>query len=326
MGTPTPRFKLAVFGISLAVTLIALSLVQADHHEPGAAVKLDPTAIGEAAGTKATVTEDGVVRLGWPRTDVAVEVDGVKLKPFAGLGSWAAFIASPHGAMMMGDTVVFQDEVDAAMDAAFANGLEVTALHNHFFFDKPKVYFMHIGGAGDQKKLAAGVKAVWDAIKKVRANRPQPAESYAEDKVEECCLTPKPIEDAIGHKAAAQDGIVKITIGRPAEMHGVKFAGSMGLTTWIAFTGDDALAAVGGDFAMTAGEVQPTLHALRKAGFHIVSVHNHMMGEKPGYFFVHFWAKGKAIDLAKGFKSVLDAQAAIGKAHGSDTDKKHDKE
>src|SRR5207237_3981298 len=117
-----------------------------------------------SAAVKPATWPCGVVRLAWARTDVPVTVGGMPLKPFAGLGSWAAFTAAPHGAMMMGDTVVFQDEVSPAMDAAFANGLEVTALHNHFFFDEPKVYFMHIGGMGDPEKLAAGVKAVWDAI------------------------------------------------------------------------------------------------------------------------------------------------------------------
>src|SRR6185437_5794795 len=139
---------------------------------------LDADKIGTAAGAKATTAPDGVVRIGWPRTDVAVKVDGMPLKPFAGLGSWAAFTPTKHGAMVMGDTVVFQDEVTPALDAAFAGGLEVTALHNHFFYDEPKVYFMHIGGTGDPEKLATAVKGVWDAIKKVRASRPQPAQRF----------------------------------------------------------------------------------------------------------------------------------------------------
>src|SRR5262249_50366564 len=137
--------------------------------------KLDEGKIAQAAGSKATTTPDGVVRLGWARTDVAVTVDGMPFKPAAGLGSWAAFTPAPHGAMVMGDTVVFQDEVTPAMDAAFAGGLEVTGLHNHFFYDEPKVYFMHIGGRGEPEKLAAAVKSMWDAIKKVRKDSPQPA-------------------------------------------------------------------------------------------------------------------------------------------------------
>src|SRR5947209_11451741 len=105
----------------------------------------------------------------------------MSFKPFAGLGSWAAFTAASHGAMVMGDTVVFQDEVTPAMDAAFGHGLEVTGLHNHFFHDEPKVYFMHVGGTGEPEKLAAGVKAVWDAVKKVRADNPKPATKFAGD-------------------------------------------------------------------------------------------------------------------------------------------------
>src|SRR4030095_7616014 len=125
------------------------------------AAELSAERIGEIVGAKATTTPDGVVRVGWPRTDVQVVVDGVSLRPFAGLGSWAAFQQSEHGTMVMGDTVVFQDEVNPAMDAAFTGGLEVTALHNHFFFDEPKVYFMHIGGQGEPEKLGAAGQGVW---------------------------------------------------------------------------------------------------------------------------------------------------------------------
>src|SRR5439155_24517479 len=144
-----------------ASAILPIAICQAQH-------QLDDQRIAAAAGTKATV-KDGVVRIEWPRDDVAVTVDRMSLKPFAGLGSWAAFTTAPHGAMMMGDTVVFQDEVTPALDAALASGLEVTAIHNHFFYDSPKVFFMHIGGMGEPEKLAASVKSVWDAIKKVRS-------------------------------------------------------------------------------------------------------------------------------------------------------------
>lgn len=272
---------------------------------------LDPAKIGTAAGTKATKTDDGVVRIGWPRTDVKVNVDGMPLKPFAGLGAWAAFTAAPHGAMVMGDTVVFQDEVTPAMDAAFANGLEVTGLHNHFFFDEPKVYFMHIGGMGEPEKLAASVKAVWDAIKKTRAENPNPATRFPGDVPVAGTIDAAVIEKALGQKPEAQDGVVKVTIKREGKMHGVSVGGSMGLTTWAAFSGSDDLAAVDGDFIMTAAEVQPVLRALRKSGIHIVAIHNHMIGEQPAFYFTHFWGKGKVEDLAHGLKSALDAQKEV---------------
>jgi hypothetical protein len=276
-------------------------------------MKLDAEKIGKAAGAKATTTPDGVVRLGWPRTDVKVAVDGMPLKPFAGLGSWAAFQATKHGAMVMGDTVVFQDEVTPAMDAAFAHGLVVTALHNHFFYDEPRVFFMHIGGDGDPEMLARGVKAVWDAIKKVRNDQPTPATRFAGGAPKEGTIHAPVVEKILGHKGESQAGVVKVTIGREGTMHGVPVAGSMGLTTWAAFSGSDDHAAVDGDFIMTAEEVQPVLRALRKAGIHVVALHNHMTGEKPAFYFTHFWGKGKAEELARGLKSALDAQAEAGK-------------
>src|SRR5207245_4828273 len=166
--------RCALLFLGLAAVLVPTALwlsatsnaPQADSPQPH---KLDADKIGTSAGIKATTAPDGVVRIAWPRADVAVSVDGMPLKPFAGLGSWAAFTPAPHGAMVMGDTVVFQDEVTPAMDAAFANGLEVSGLHNHFFYDEPKVYFMHIGGMGEPEQLAGAVKAVCDAIEKVPA-------------------------------------------------------------------------------------------------------------------------------------------------------------
>jgi hypothetical protein len=275
--------------------------------------KLDADKIAAASGAKATTAKDGVVRIGWPRTDVAVTVDGMPLKPFAGLGAWAAFTPAPHGAMVMGDTVVFQDEVDPAMDAAFAGGLEVTGLHNHFFYDEPKVYFMHIGGQGDPEKLAAAVKGVWDAIKKVRADHADVAKGFGGAAPKEGKIDAAAVEKALDQKSETQDGVVKVTIGREGMMHHVAVAGSMGLTTWAAFSGGDELAAVDGDFIMTAEEVQPVLRALRKADVHVVALHNHMVGEQPAFYFTHFWAKGSTEDLATGLKSALDAQAAAGK-------------
>jgi hypothetical protein len=256
------------------------------------------------------------VRIGWARTDVAVTVDGMPLKPFAGLGSWAAFKRTGHGAMVMGDTVVFDDEITPAMDAAFAGGLEVTALHNHFLHDEPKVYFMHVGGRGEPTKLAAAVKAVWDAIKEVRTRRPQPAVRFAGEPPQPGTVTATPLEKALGHKADSQQGVVKVTIGREGHMHGVPVGGSMGLTTWAAFSGTDAYAAVDGDFIMTAGEVQPVLRALRKAGIHVVALHNHMTGEQPPLYFTHFWGKGPAERLARGIRSALDAQDEAARANG----------
>lgn len=154
--------------------LLSPLAVRGDNHGKPATHGLDATVIEKANGTQASVTAGGL-RISWSRNDVKVTVDGMAFPPAAGLGSWAAFTPTDDGVMVMGDTVVFSDEVSPAMDVAFAHRLEITALHNHFFFDEPKVYFMHIGGKGDPQKLAARVKATWDAIKKIRAVNPRRA-------------------------------------------------------------------------------------------------------------------------------------------------------
>lgn len=276
---------------------------------------LDRQAIGQIVGVEAQAAANGVVRVTWSRRDVAVAVDGMRFPPPAGLTSWAALAPATGGAMLMGDTVVFQDEVDAAMDAAFAGGLEVTALHNHFFYDQPKVYFLHLGGEGEALELARGVRAVWDAIRGVRRERPAPASTFpGEAPGSGGSLDTAVIERIIGTEPSVNDGVVKVTLEREATMHGTRVGGSMGLTTWVAFTGSDERAAIDGDFAMTADEVQPVLRALRRAGIHIVALHNHMIGETPVYFLTHFWAKGPATELARGFRAALDAQRQAGSA------------
>jgi len=273
---------------------------------------VDPEAVERATGVAPSVTGDGVAKITWSRDDVPVRVDGAPLPPPAGLTSWAAFAGMPNGeAMVMGDTVVFQDEVDAAMDAAFAHGLEITALHNHFFYDDPPVYFMHIGGTGALEQLAVAVRAVWDAIREVRQESPDPADTFEGDvAVPGGELDAEAISEALGLEVSTSGGVVKASIGREATMHGVRLGGSMGITTWAAFNGSDAAATVDGDFAMTAEEVQPVLRALREAGLHVVALHNHMVGGEPFYYFTHYWGSGSAVDLARAVRSVLDVGGA----------------
>lgn len=271
---------------------------------------LDAAAIGNAADTEARTLPDGVVRIGWSRTDVAVTVDGARLDPAAGLGSWAAFQPAPGGAMMMGDTMVFEDEITPALDAALASGLEISAIHNHFVFDRPRVFFMHIGGHGEPAAVAAGVKSVWDAIRAVRAGTPQPKENFPGEPPGAGALDANKLGASLGHEVERQGAVVKVTVPREGRAHGLAIAGSMGLTTWAAFSGSEARASVDGDFIMTAGEVQPVIRALRRAGVHVVALHNHMLDEEPRFFFLHYWGKGPATDLARAVRSALDAQAA----------------
>lgn len=272
---------------------------------------LDARAIGHATDTEATTTPDGVVRVGWSRDDVPVSIDGLRFPPAAGLGSWAAFKALPDGStMVMGDTVVFEDEITPAMDAAFVHGLEITALHNHFTFDRPPVYFMHIGGhAKDAVALATGVRAMWDAIREVRETRRIPGERTS-SKLPEITgeYDQAALESILGQKGSLSGSVLKFTVGRSAEMHGAEFGASMGLSTWAAFSGDAQHAVVDGDFAMKGDEVQSVMRTLRNAGIHIVALHNHMIGESPGYYFLHYWGSGDPKELARGIRKALDTQ------------------
>src|SRR5947207_6602654 len=173
------------------------------------AADLNTARIDELTGLKGKMNEkEGVYRVTFPRADVKVVVDGWTMPPFMGLGTWAAFTETKSGAMVMGDTVLFEDEVNPAMSAALDNGLNVTALHNHFFFDHPKVFFMHIEGEGTIEKLASAVRKVYDKLKDIRAASPQPKESFAEKALpEKNSITPAPLNEIFGAQGEAKDGM-----------------------------------------------------------------------------------------------------------------------
>ena len=235
-----------------------------------------------------------------------VVVDGWTMPPFMGLGTWAAFTATKDGAMVMGDTVLFEDEVNAAMSAALDNGLNVTALHNHFFFDHPKVYFMHIEGEGPTDKLAAAVRKVYDAAKQIRAASPNPKDSFGATRLpEKNAINAAPLNEFFGAQGESKDGLVKFTFGRPATMHGVKMDNTMGVNTWAAFAGSDDNAVVDGDFAVTEDELQAVLKSLVKQKIYIVAIHQHMTHEQPRMMFFHYWGRGRAKDLAEMIKGAF---------------------
>jgi hypothetical protein len=272
-----------------------------------AAADLNTARIDELTGLKGKMNEkEGVYKVTFPRNDVKVVVDGWAMPPFMGLGTWAAFTATKDGAMVMGDTVLFEDEVNAAMTAALDNGLNVTALHNHFFFDHPKVYFMHIEGEDALDKLAAAVRKVYDAAKQIRAASPNPKDSFGTGRVpEKSSITAAPLNEIFGAQGESKDGMVKFTFGRPATMHGVKIDNTMGVNTWAAFAGSDDDAVVDGDFAVTEDELQPTARSLLKEKINIVAIHQHMTHEQPRMMFFHYWGRGRAKDLAQAIKGAF---------------------
>jgi hypothetical protein len=274
------------------------------------AAGLDTARIDELTGLKGKMNEkEGVYRITFPRNDVKVAVDGWTMPPFMGLGTWAAFTETKNGAMVMGDTVLFEDEVNATMSAALDNGLNVTALHNHFFFDQPKVFFMHIEGEGTVEKLASAIKKVYDTTKAIRGRNAKPTQSFSAvgqpSLPEKNSINAASLNEIFGTQGESKDGMVKFTIGRPAEMHGVKIDKDMGVNTWAAFAGSDDNAIVDGDFAVTEDELQPVLKSLLQNKINIVAIHQHMTHEEPRIMFFHYWGRGAAKDLANAVKGGL---------------------
>jgi len=267
--------------------------------------------IDELTGLKGKMNEkEGVYKVTFPRNEVKVVVAGWTMPPFMGLGTWAAFTKGAHTeAMVMGDTVLFEDEVNAAMSAALDNGLSVTALHNHFFFDQPKVFFMHIEGEGTIEKLASAVRKVYDSTKAIRGSNPKPAESFSvvgePSLPEKNSISAAPLNEIFAMQGEAKDGMIKFTIGRPAKMHGVNIDKDMGVNTWAAFAGADDNSVVDGDFAVTEDELQPVLKSLLKDKINIVAIHQHMTHEEPRMMFFHYWGRGRAKDLAQAVKGGI---------------------
>ena len=277
----------------LAIALLTL---------PAAAAKtaLDTARIEQVTGLKGKWNEkEGVFKLEMPRSDLAVTAAGTKMIPPLGLTAWAAFTKAGGHTVVMGDMVLTEDQVNPAMSAALDNGLQVTALHNHFFWEQPRVMFMHIGGMGDEAKLAAGVAKVFETMKQkfdVPSANIDPAGST---------LDPKKIDAVLGKSGESNKGVYKLTFGREVKMAGHAMGNAMGVNTWAAFAGSDDQAIVDGDFAMLESELQGVLKALRKAGINIVAIHQHMTGETPRMLFLHYWGFGRTEDLARGLKNAL---------------------
>ncbi len=252
------------------------------------------------------IEKEGVYKVGFPRSDLKPDIGGVKLTPAMGLSVWAGFKIMGNQAMVMGDTVLLEDQVNLVMSVALENGLEVTAIHNHFFWDSPKIMFMHISGSGDIEKLASAVGKVFAKIKETAGGKGE--KPYADIDPAKTTLNPATIEQIIGVKGQMINGVYKISIGRSTDMNGMRVENAMGVNTWAAFAGSDEKAIVDGDFVMLEGEVQSVLKALRGSGINIVTLHNHMLMESPRMIFLHFWGIGSTTNLAKGLKSALDTQ------------------
>lgn len=269
---------------------------------------LDTARIEQLTGLKGTLNQkEGVFKVSFPRKDIQATVAGVRMIPDLGLTAWAAFTRAGDHTMVMGDVVLLENEVNPVMSAALDSGLEVTALHNHFLWDSPRVMFMHIGGMGDQETLARAVGRVFGKLKEVIQTKPSmPAANIDPAKTS---FDPEDIEQILGAAGVLNNGVYKVVLGRTAKMGEHEIGKEMGINTWAAFAGSEQLAVVDGDFAMLENEVQGVLKALRGAGINIVAIHNHMIGESPRYVFLHYWGVGSVEGLAKGLKAALATQS-----------------
>ena len=270
---------------------------------PGSS-KLDIAKIEEITGMKGT-EKNGEYKITVPQNDLNIIVDGFKITPPMGLGSWAAFTPCADSAMVMGDIIVTETDLKPVQQEVIRQGFSITAIHNHFVRNRPNVMYMHIDGKGKVEGLAASVRSIFDKVKESRGKDPK---ASAADSVS-TSLNIALLDSIIGAKGEMSKGVYKYTIGRPdvaLTEHGIPVSSFMGFNTWAAWQGTPEKAAVAGDFTMLEDEVAPVIKALVENSIEVVAVHNHMVHETPRIFFLHYWGVGNAEQLARGIKAALD--------------------
>jgi hypothetical protein len=249
--------------------------------------------------------KDGVLKVNIPRNDLRVTIARRSAPTPFGFGGWIALTKGSGADVMMGDLVLTEDEVNPVMSAVLENGLDVTALHNHFFWEQPRIFYMHVHGTGTPADLARRIKPAVDLIDQ-SIKRAQPAASAPQASAP---LDVAGLAKIVGHQGEQNGSVYKITIGRPdlnVREHGASINARMGLNTWAAFAGSDADAMVAGDVAMREDEVTPVLKALRANGINVVAIHHHMTSIQPQVIFLHYFGTGPAAKLAKGVRAALD--------------------
>ncbi|HEY3796587.1 MAG TPA: DUF1259 domain-containing protein [Bradyrhizobium sp.] len=263
--------------------------------------------VDEILGRKPAVGGD-VHRYGFPRTDLTVTLDGVTIKPALALGGWVAFKPAHGGVMVMGDLVLLDSEINPVMAKMIANGLDITAVHNHLLRASPETFYMHIAGHGDPVKIATAIR---DAL----AESKTPLTVAASTAPPAVDLDTAQLDQIIGVKGRANGGVYQFNVPRrdPITQEGMQLSpvGPMGVAIGINFqpTGGGR-AAITGDFVLTSDEVNPVITALRTHGIDVTALHNHMLDEQPRLFFMHFWANDDAIKLARGLRAALDKTAS----------------
>jgi hypothetical protein len=282
----------------------------------------EATAVDQALGKKGTMVPDqGVYTVSLPRNDLKITIRGEPVPTAFGFGGWVAFKKAQGGnTVLMSDTVLLQDEVNPVISAAQENGIEITAIHNHFFFEDPRVFYMHVHVMGsDVGRLASAYAAAIRPSKLTPANQPPagpPPPKTASDIFDTARLA-----QIAGHEGQVNGPVYKITVGRPdlrVMAMGADITAAMGLNSWAAFAGDRERAHIAGDIAMLESEVNPVIGALRKNNLYVVALHHHMLGEQPRIIFLHYYGTGPSETLAQGFRAALGELGRHGRRGGTD--------
>jgi hypothetical protein len=302
------RLASSILALSFAIGASDRQIFSAPFVATAYAQEAEWQKVDETLGRKPAVSGD-VHRYGFPRTDLSVTLDGVTIKPALALGGWVAFKPAHEGAMIMGDLVLLESEVNPVMLKLIADGLEVTAVHNHLLRANPATFYLHVGGHGDPIKIAA---ALHDALAESKTPLTVEAPASPPPAID---LDTAQLDRIIGAKGHASGGVYQFGVPRRDAVTegGMQLSpgGPLGVATGINFqpTGGGK-AAITGDFVLTGDEVNPVIMALRTNGIEVTAVHSHMLDEQPRLFFLHFWANDDAVKLANGLRAALDKTAS----------------
>jgi hypothetical protein len=299
--------------VSLVAAAVAATPMSARAQEVPAEYQQVLSTLGKQGDFK-----DNVLKVNIPRNDVKVTVAGVSTPTPFGFGGWVAMTKGDGGhQVLMGDLVLLQDEVNPVMSALLDNGFDVTALHNHFFWDEPRMYYMHVHGHGTAADLTQKLKPALALIGKSTSSSAAPAPAAAPPP---STLNTAKLAEIVGAQGEQTGAVYKFTLPRNdlkvVEM-GAPINARMGLNTWAALTGTNDKAAIAGDVAMLESEVTPVLKALRKNGLDVVAIHHHMTADRPMIVFLHYWGTGPADKLASGFKAAVNELGKHGAATSS---------
>lgn len=292
----------------LALVLIALSVASALHAQVPETHRHEIDRIIGAKGV--FVPEEGVYKVVLPREAATIVLDYQTLPPTMGLNTWAAFSpAIHHGALLTGQFLLLEDEVDPVLTTALDAGLEITGLADSSFLDGPNLKVLDVSGVGTYQHLATAFHNVLDTIQRTAKARATGDSAKARPMLSlDSSITPGPVDEILAMRGVVANGVYRAAIGRKGTIYGETAGREMGLSTWISLSGTDGHALAHGEIIATTDELQVVLRGLRTRGFHVISIRNHMAGEHPEFHFVRFWKEGRAVDSAQSLRNVLEAQ------------------